>query len=468
MTTRPKIVLYNPKAVFYTFPLALLAIGSALDRSLYEVVIVDGRLDSERIDEEVRDAAILGVTVLTGDPIRDALKVSRRAKASRPDLLVVWGGWHPSLFGEATLAERAVDVTVQGQGEITFRLLVEAFLGGQSLDGIEGLCFRRQGRVVRTASRPLTAMDTLPRHDYTMLPVERYFHRKKRRQLDYISSTGCPFRCSFCADPFVFGRGFTAISPERMGDEMEHLSKRYAFEELAFQDETFFTYRDRAVAIAEQILHRGLSFRWTATLRADQAERLTEESFELCVRSGLDRVMIGVEAGSQEMLDWMKKDIRLEQVLTAADLCRRHGVRGIFPFIVGFPGESDASVRQSLALAHHLRCLDPGFDTPVFFFKPYPGSEITTEAVRQGHRLPQTLEEWADFDFVGSTSPWLTPHLAREIERFKFYNRFAGGPASPLRWPLQKVSRWRCRNRRFSWPLEKRLVETLWPGPRLS
>ena len=99
---RLKVVLYNPKAVFFTMPLALLAIGSELDPDKYEVVIVDGRLDADPVAAlrpHLDDAVCLGVTVLTGAPISDALMVSRAAKQLRPELPVIWGGWHPSMFG---------------------------------------------------------------------------------------------------------------------------------------------------------------------------------------------------------------------------------------------------------------------------------------------------------------------------------------------------------------------------------
>src|SRR5690606_10641103 len=146
-----------------------------------------------------------------------------------------------------------------------------------------------------------------------------------QRQLDYISSTGCYFRCAFCADPFVFKRRWAALEPARMGEELESLWQRYRFADLAFQAETFFTARERVAAIAEEFLQRDLHFTWTATLRADQAVRLTDEVLALCVRSGLRRVMIGVESGSQEMLDWIAKDITVEQVLESAAMCVRHG-----------------------------------------------------------------------------------------------------------------------------------------------
>ena len=120
---RRKIVLYNPRAVFYTMPLALIAIGSELDPQKYEVVIIDGRLDDDAentVIAQMADAVCLGVTVLTGAPLADALKVSRAAKAAHPHIPIVWGGWHPSMFGRECLREPFVDVTVQAQGEATF------------------------------------------------------------------------------------------------------------------------------------------------------------------------------------------------------------------------------------------------------------------------------------------------------------------------------------------------------------
>ena len=368
MSRQPKIVLYNPSSVFYTMPLALVALGSCIDQSRFEVLIVDGRLEADPVAavlREIEGALLLGITVLTGDPIHDALQISRAAKARRPDLPVVWGGWHPSLFPLETLQEPSVDVTVRGQGEATFAELVERVAGGEDLDQLNGIAYRHDGQAKLNPPRPIIAMDDLPAANYELLPVERYFSLKAQRQIDYISSVGCYFRCTFCADPFVYGRRWTAVAPPRMGEEIEALWQRYHFTELAFQDETFFTYADRAAEIAQQFLQRGLQFDWTATLRADQAVRLDEEKFALCVRSGLRRVMVGVESGSQEMLDWMKKDITIEQVMETADMCVRHGVAGIFPFIVGFPGESDESVDETVSVMKRLRAMSPRFETPL-------------------------------------------------------------------------------------------------------
>lgn len=475
MRDRQKVVLYNPRAVFYTMPLALLAVGSHLDPERYEVVIVDGRLESDpaaAVLSHLDGALCLGVTVLTGAPIADAIAISRAAKARRPDLPVVWGGWHPSMFGRECLEEPSVDVTVQAQGEITFHEICDRLAAGDSLAGCPGCAYRTpDGEVIQNPPRPLQDLNRLRPHDYRLLPAERYYDLKGKRQLDYISSQGCAFRCAFCADPFVYNRKWVGLEPSRMGEEIEALWHRYRFNDLSLQDETYFTYVPRVEAVAEEFLRRRLPITWAATMRADQGARLPEEVMAKCKRSGLRRVIIGVESGSQEMIDRIKKDIKLEQVFESAEKCLRHGVNVIFPFIVGFPGESDDSVQASLDVAKRLRSMSPGFETPIFYFKPYPGSALTDDAVRDGYVLPRTLEEWARFDFIGSAGPWVSPERHRRIERFKFYQRIAWNRAiggSPWQRPVQALARWRLRKDAYGLPVEKVVGDWLWPQAEMS
>ncbi len=470
---RKKVVLYNPKAVFYDMPLALMAIGSALSPERYEVIIIDGRVDAhplERVFEAAEGAVCLGITALTGNPLHDALAVTRATKARFPKLPIIWGGWHASLFPEETLQdESAIDVTVQGQGELTFQELVECLDAGSSLENVKGICYRSAtGSIHQNPARALAKMDTLPRVNYGLISPEKYFIAKKRRQLDYISSTGCHFRCTFCADPFVYQRGWTGISPARMGEELTELHREYGFTDLNFQDETYFTRPERVTAVAEQFIENKLNITWAGTMRADQGARLSDADLDLCRKSGLRRVLIGVESGSQEMMDWMKKDIKLEQVLDTARRCAERGIDGIFPFIVGFPNETAQSVRETMKVARTLSQMHPGFSTPIFYFKPYPGSAITQELVAGGYALPQTMEEWAAFDYVGTSGPWVTPEKYQLIERFKFYNRLA---TKPLPWPtapIQWIANKRLDKRYFGMPWEKIIADTLMPRQRLS
>lgn len=468
---RPRVVLYNPRAVFYTMPLALVALASALDRDRFDVVIIDGRLEPDPVAAVVNaaDGALcVGVTVLTGAPIHDALAVSRAVKTKQPNCPVIWGGWHPSLFAQECLEEPAIDVVVSGQGEDTLREIVERLIAGTPVDGCTGTTVRaRTGEIVTSAPRPLRDLNQLPGHDYSLIPVGKYFALKGARQIDYISSQGCRFRCAFCADPSVFARGWTGLEPARIADEVESLRRSYGMDDLAFQDETFFTHRQRVDALADAFLQRGLPITWTATLRADQACRLGDDLLAKVVRSGLRRVMVGVESGSQDMLDRLKKDMTIEQVRQTAELCTRHGVGAIFNFIVGFPGESDQSMQATLALAKTLRRSNPAFETPIFYYRPYPGNPMADQSADLGYVFPRGLEEWADFDYVGGRGPWVTPERWRAVERFKFYSRHAWKPGA-WRWPLRASARWRCEHDWYHLPVEKLLVEWVHPPQPVS
>ncbi|HUE09703.1 MAG TPA: cobalamin-dependent protein, partial [Steroidobacteraceae bacterium] len=160
---RLKVVLYNPRAVFFTMPLALLAIGSELDPELYEVVTIDARLDSDAentVLSQIGEALCLGITVLTGAPISDALRISRAAKRARPDIKVVWGGWHPSMFSRECLLEPSVDVTVRGQGEETFSDIVGRLAQGRTLDDCAGCTVRlADGTIQENPARSLAQVD---------------------------------------------------------------------------------------------------------------------------------------------------------------------------------------------------------------------------------------------------------------------------------------------------------------------
>jgi radical SAM superfamily enzyme YgiQ (UPF0313 family) len=469
MSSRKKIILYNPKTVFFDLPLALLAIGSVIDQKKYEVIIIDARLEEnvvELIKQHIHNAICFGVTIITGAPIKDGLYISQKVKELNPEVPVIWGGWHTSLFPTQPIEDHSfIDVTVYGQGEETFKELVDHLVEAIPLDNVKGIAYRNNENVVQNPPRPLLAMDSFGRVNYDLINVERYFEKKGKRQFDYISSTGCYFRCAFCADPFVYERNYTAIPAAKMGDDLQ----KYKFSDLNFQDETFFTYANRIEEFTKELISRKLNISWAATMRADQGERLTYKIWKLCKKSGLRRLLIGVESGSQEMLDWMKKDIKLSQVFFCAEKCRELDISVIFPFIVGFPAETDESVADTVKVIKNLRSHSPNFDTPIFYFNPYPGSAITEEVVNNGYELPSSTEEWGDFDYIGSSGPWVSREKESFFEAFKFYLKLGYGRKRGLPfYPLRKIGQWRCNNDQYKFPIEKFIIENIRPKQRSS
>jgi radical SAM superfamily enzyme YgiQ (UPF0313 family) len=186
-----------------------------------------------------------------------------------------------------------------------------------------------------------------------------------------------------------------------------------------------------------------------------------------CKRSGLRRVIVGVESGSQEMMDRIKKDIKLEQVFESAEKCLRPGVNVIFP-LPSAP-RRERRRRASLTRRGQAPALSPpGFEIPIFYFRPYPGSVLTDDAVRDGYVLPRTLDDWARFDFIGSAGPWVSPERHRLIERFKFYQRIAWNRTGTWMKPVQTLARWCLKKDAYGLPVEKLVVDWLWPQAEMS
>ena len=170
--SRPRVLLYHPRGDSHALPLALLQIGSMLPE--FEVQIIDGRVEltpESKLAEMAEDALCLGVTVLSGKPVIDALRASRAVKRRRPRLPVVWGGWHPSLVPGQCLASPSVDVCVGGQGEETFREIVLRLAAGQGLEGVKGASIRRDGEVVENPRRAFKDPNALPSTDFGLIDV---------------------------------------------------------------------------------------------------------------------------------------------------------------------------------------------------------------------------------------------------------------------------------------------------------
>jgi anaerobic magnesium-protoporphyrin IX monomethyl ester cyclase len=469
---KPAVVLYNPKAVFYTMPLALLAIGSYLDPDLYNVIIIDGRLEEDPIKKilsGLSNAICFAVTVLTGNPIKDALYTSRIVKKKFPEIPVVWGGWHPSLFVQETLQDPSVDIVVKGQGEVSFEALLQRFLHKETPGGLPGISYKENGIIKNNPERPLADINTFPAFNYNLIDVKGYMKLSGKNQMDYISSQGCRFRCAFCADPVMYKRGWHGYSAHRVGEEIGQLWKKYKFDHVHFQDETFFTNKKRVQDVAQEFINRQLPITWFGTMRADQGVRLDDETWQLCKRSGLKKIMIGMEAGTQQMLDWMQKDIKLEHIFETAEKCVQYHIAIIFSIIVGFPGERPESILETLEVVKKLRKMSGNFSMSIYYYKPYPGNKIADELSSRGYQFPQGLEEWSDFDYVDSgKSDWLTDDQITHIERFKFYEQLAWSKPTVPKFILQKIAKWRCERNIYRFPVEKNIIRFLKPAPKVS
>jgi radical SAM superfamily enzyme YgiQ (UPF0313 family) len=459
-----KVLLFNPDSEFYAMPLGLLAVGSALDPSRFDVRIFDERIDSQsasKILNEAGDAICVGMTVFSGPPISRALQLSRELKRRFPGLPIVWGGWHPSILPEQCMQSGVVDAVVIGQGENAFSELLDALETPSQWANIAGLCIDVHGKPVRTAPRPLAKMDSFPAARYELLDVESYFRHKAQRQLDYSSSRGCPYKCTFCADPMVYQSKWTGLPAERIVSELQALHDRYRMDEVVFLDDDLFASLKRIQSLVDAFIQARPPFAWKGAARADELCRLPESFFERLRASGCRRITVGAESGSQRVLDQIKKQYKVEQILRAADRAANAGISIGYNFITGFPGETEADFQATLDVLKSVRRKQAKLETIIYLYSPYPGTELVEELERRGLKLPRRLEDWESFNIEGAWLPRDNPRLVRRIRNLNFY--FRHGYAEPARSQprklLQGISRIRCERGWYGLPVERYLSE---------
>ncbi|MEO5762342.1 MAG: radical SAM protein [Vicinamibacteria bacterium] len=460
--SRRKILLYNPRGESHILPLALLHIGSALPE--FDVHIIDGRIEmtpEATIAELADEAVCLGVTVLTGKPILDALRASRAAKRKNPQLPVIWGGWHPSLLPEQCLASPLVDACISGQGEETFREAVVKLAAGEPIESVAGLTVKRDGVVVKNPPRTFQNVNGFPRVDYDLINLEKYFKFRGARRLDYCSSQGCPFECAFCADPMVYKQRWSGLSSARVVAELTECKTKYRLDQVFFNDDNFFTDLKRTEAIAKGMIDANLNLQWFGTGRADLLKRLTPEQFSLMRQSGCYKVNVGAESGSPQILESIKKGTLVEEVLEAAEKLNKAGIGARFSFIAGFPNEPASALADTYRTVKALRMINGEFETPIYFYAPYPGTELSERMPALGFEPPQKLEDWEHVDLDHSIGPWISEPVRKFVPRYNFYMRYA---FEPVQSGLGKrIAHWfakvRVRFDFYRFDFERRLVD---------
>jgi radical SAM superfamily enzyme YgiQ (UPF0313 family) len=386
-------------------PLDLLHLAAWLQKHGHETRVLD--LYAREVEEEdfpkvaeMWKPDLVGFTTYTAN-VDVSLRLARASKQALPEVPVVLGGIHASYLPEVCLAEPAVDWVVRGEGEETLRELVEALAAGRSPRGLAGLAWREEPGVVDSGPpRPLLKdLDALPWPDYGQLDFDRYYlavtrEVTGRRVANVLTMRGCPYRCTFCSHHYGYEGGLRKRSPEDVVRQLRHLKERHGVGEVQIEDNSFTCDPKRVLRICELLEAEGLDLVWNCNVRAETASR---ELFDAMHRAGCRRVLLGVESGSAEMLERMKKGITLEQVRRAVTLARRHGLLVNCAFILGTPGETRESAEATYRFALEL---DPDF---VMFsvLVPVIGSELFDAAVSAGKVRPEAVQG-ADFVTVYS------------------------------------------------------------------
>jgi anaerobic magnesium-protoporphyrin IX monomethyl ester cyclase len=469
------IILLHPRAVRpknRRFPLAILSIAAVLEGK-EEYIIVDGNLDPhpertiERLAAE-HHIELLAVSVMPGPQMVAAIRACKEFRAKQPSVPIVWGGYFPSLYTDATLNANYVDFVVKGQGEETFPALLAELRGARKFSTVAGLSWKDVfGLHVHNATRPLLSPNAFPELPYHSLQsIEKYLLPTflGRRTAVHHASIGCPFRCQFCGVVPIFDGRQKVESAERTASVLCRLQKTYGIDAVQFYDNNFFLNESHAVDQAERLIP--LNLRWWAEGRIDTMLRYSDDTLRAIRRAGATMIFFGAESGSDATLLAMNKRITSDQTLELAARIRKFGIIPEFSFVVGNPANPELDTRETIHFIRRIKRLNPDAEIIVQHYIPTPHPDGMFGKIDSAFRFPDTPDEWATdrwFNFTirqDPRLPWLPRSVKRRIDNFELVINSRWPTVQDIHLPpwsrvmLQSLSSWRYALGFYAAPFE--------------
>jgi anaerobic magnesium-protoporphyrin IX monomethyl ester cyclase len=392
-------------------PLGLAYLAAVLEQNNFEVKIIDCpvcRMDHKKLGAELASFKpdLVGIASMT-PTMPSAVKSAQVAKEVCSDVKVVMGGPHATFADKQILSdEPAVDIVVRGEGEETLLELAQRSPELDKLQDVKG---------IQTPNRPfIQNLDELPRPAYKKLPIDMYrIHGKKF--LPIMTSRGCPFQCAFCSASRIFGAGYRSRSPENVLAELEWLRDEHGAEGVSFHDDTLTFDKKRIMDICNGIINRKIDLPWGCSTRVDL---VTKEILNKMAQANCNEVCFGVESGCQKILNAVHKRVSPEQNEKAIKWAKDAGMFVSVSVIIGYPGETKETVKETLDLIHRVEPDDVWLCLPT----PYPGTELRALVEKLGWKMS---DDWTLYNTMNAV--FENPDLPAEDlikMRKAFYNKF--------------------------------------------
>lgn len=476
------VLLINPpfnisKSNYETsISVGLLSLASYLDQVGIEVKIIDAVRQKdylELIQKELTKTDLVGLSVMTMQ-VSSALKISKLIKELDPQMPLVWGGVHSTLFPEQTVNHPLVDIAVFGEGEQTLLEIVGAFENKSGFKNILGLAYQDNGKIIINKPRPFLKIDDIPLPNWSLLAMEILANVSL---IPTHTSRGCPHQCAFCINSITCNK-WRGYSAELVLKDLEIIKQQLYFQgkPMRFWDENFFTDIQRAKTIIHGMIEKNLIIPWETTVRVDyiRNDLIDGDFLGLLKKSGCYLLSYGGESGSERVLKKINKGIKPEQIIYSAKQTLNQGIIPQYSFMVGLPGETKKDIYQTIKLIDRLVKLSPqiqilGPQT----FRPYPGSVLFQECVSSGWSAPDSLDDWAkvvenELNYLSPRNfPWVKN--IDLVESLEAYVRFGAHTIKSALGSTVKANkivklffillcqlRWKLKF--FKWPIEFKIA----------
>lgn len=410
--------------MYRMLPVSLPSIAGLLRAEGHQVRILDAvgpRVPAESIPHEIRkfDPELVVMTVSTPTYNSDVDVVAQLAGWTSAHLTAI--GVHVTATAAETLQASRLHSVVRGEPEWTVAHLAACLSDGGDLGAVAGISYRRDGAVHHNADRGFEGdIDELPPPARDLLHEEDYFLPIMNRPYTLVvPSRGCPHHCTYCTAPMYYGKRLRQRTPARVVDEIESIVRRGVVNDFVMWSDTFTLDKRFVLEMCRELSDRRLGVRWMCNSRVDSID---VEMAEAMSAAGCTGISFGMESGVQQILDNVRKGTTVEQGRVAIRTVKGAGIQTLAHFILGLPGETPATIRETIEYAKDV---DPDW-AQFYTATPLPGTPFMEQAKREGS-LP-LVTDWSKHELnvpLVSTPALSAEQLARGRARayVEFYAR---------------------------------------------
>ena len=345
---------------------------------------------------------VVGFQILTGNRVV-SFRLIEYVLRTYPDMKIIIGGIHATIMHEQILTKYPSITAILGEGEITFSELLDS---GKPMEGIDGIAFNNNGKIVKTNDRALVEnLDELP------FPKHEIFFNEIRRSGCILTSRGCPFACTFCCLCSISQRRVRYRSVRNVVDEIEYMATNFKeMNSVWIHDDSFMLNNQRVIEFCDEIVARGIRKEFICSGRMKPVSWQMIKAME---KAGFKHVLFGLESGAEEILRTSGKAITKKDAINAFTLFSESSIRTTAFLIVGLPGETPETVKETIELVQDLQKIKYTFFGEIGVLFIYPGTKV--------YEIAKTKEFIDDSYWLtdNNTPLYTVDHSIRTLNEYK-------------------------------------------------
>lgn len=370
------------------------ALGTAPDKytKFIDDIYLNGLTEDDIAHEIEEGTDIIGFSFMFSGNWLHHRKLIDYVGQRHPQSVLVAGGEHTTAVPEYCISQTTyLNSCIVGEGEETIVELVHAIQHNHPFENIEGIVYRNEDNLpVRTPPRKrIENLDGIDWPDWSAFPLDKYDEHNLTLGVEadgfsmpVLGTRGCPFRCTFCSSPQMWGTKYNMRDPMDVVDEIEFLKNTYGCKSFDFYDLTAIIKKDWIIDFSKELLRRELDIKWQIP-GGTRSEAIDREVAHYIHKSGCRNVTYAPESGSIEMLKIIKKKVSLPNMLKSIAQSNKENINIKINMILGFPDEKHKHIWQTIfflvkASWHGVHDMFPST------FSPYPGSELFSRLVKEG------------------------------------------------------------------------------------